>query len=101
MPGSADESYGIQVAKLAGLPGKVISRAKTVLSELESNKKEEKSKRVPSREPEENENMQFSLTGTLKDEIISKLAGLSVETLTPLEALNLLYTLSKEAAEAM
>lgn len=101
VPGSADESYGIQVAKLAGLPGKVISRAKTVLSELESNKKEEKSKRVPSREPEENENMQFSLTGTLKDEIISKLAGLSVETLTPLEALNLLYTLSKEAAEAM
>ena len=87
--GPADDSYGIEVAKLAGLPGSVTRRAHEVLRKLEA------------AAPKNNvEQMDF---GTLADyqspaapsEMVEKLEALDLETLTPIEALNFLYELKK------
>ena len=84
VPGGADRSYGIEVAKLAGLPDKVIQRAKTVLQELE----EENG--VPCVAPRK-ENDQVSLDALGEGEVLDAIRRCQVETLTPLEAMNLIY----------
>ena len=87
VPGAADDSYGVEVAKLAGLPGCVISRAREILKELES----ENGRPVvqPNAEPEE----QVSMMDLRYAQVCSALEGISVETLTPIEAMNQLYKL--------
>ena len=84
VPGGADRSYGIEVAKLAGLPDKVIQRAKTVLQELE----EENG--VPYVAPRK-ETDQVSLDALGEGEVLDAIRRCQVETLTPLEAMNLIY----------
>ncbi len=86
--GAADDSYGVEVAKLAGLPSSVIARAKTVLKELESERKEEPPKAVKS----EDEDMQLTMTHE-NDEIREILLGVDINTLTPIESMNLLVKL--------
>ena len=95
VPGGVDKSYGIHVAKLAGLPKPVIHRADEVLEELEANgapdsltrtKKQRKMEPVP----------QLSFFGQ-KPEFIEELEKLDINVLTPLEALNKLYELQKKA----
>ena len=89
--GPSDDSYGIQVAKLAGVPDKVIKRAKVVLKTLEKNAPDLKQsiKQLDFDFIEkENENK-------VPIETIEKLKDIDVETLTPLEALNVLYELKK------
>ena len=92
--GPADDSYGIQVAKLAGLPDSVTNRAKEVLRVLEANA------------PDANRVTQLDFTTVEKfaeaavpGELVEKLEATDVETLTPLEALNFLYELKKTLAE--
>ncbi len=82
VPGGADRSYGIEVAKLAGLPDRVIRRAKTVLKELEG----EGTAAAPRQET-----AQVSLESIQEGEILEALRRCQVETLTPMEAMNLLY----------
>ena len=92
VPGGADDSYGIEVAKLAGLPDSVITRAKAILKELESGKKTErprKKKKEVIAEPEQ----QMSLLGSANSRIEDFLRGIDVNTLTPIEALNKIYEL--------
>ena len=92
VPGGADDSYGIEVAKLAGLPDSVITRAKAILKELESGKKTErpgKRKKEVITEPEP----QMSLLGSSNSKAEEFLRELDVNTLTPIEALNKLYEL--------
>jgi len=84
LPGGADRSYGIEVAKLAGLPDKVVQRAKTVLKELEE---ENGVQYVAARKEED----QVSLTAIGEGEVLDALRRCQVETLTPLEAMNLIY----------
>ncbi|HIJ86252.1 MAG TPA: DNA mismatch repair protein MutS [Desulfuromonadales bacterium] len=97
IPGGASHSYGIQVARLAGMPSDVIERAKEVLRNLENGEFEEgaprlaKSSRKPQREP----SPQFSLFETSEDLLRQRLKKLSIATLTPLEALNLLDELKR------
>ena len=97
IPGGASHSYGIQVARLAGMPSDVIERAKEILHNLESGEFEEgaprlaKSSRKPSREP----SPQFSLFETTEDQLRQRLKKLNIATLTPLEALNLLDELKR------
>ena len=89
VPGGADDSYGIEVAKLAGVPNSIITRAKEILSELESGKGEtrpESSGRMP-------DNQQLSLISTAQSPVIEKLSEIDLNTLTPIEAMNLLYEL--------
>ena len=89
VPGATDDSYGIEVAKLAGIPNVVISRAREILTELET----EGAVSVPAsiQEPEDQVSM-LDLTG---QQIIAALSGITVETLTPIEAMNELYKLKK------
>ena len=89
VPGAADDSYGIEVAKLAGIPNVVISRAREILAELEA----EGSAPAPAavKEPDDQVSM-LDLTG---QQVIAALSAVTVETLTPIEAMNELYKLKK------
>jgi len=89
VPGATDDSYGIEVAKLAGIPNVVISRAREILAELE----EEGTHHTPApqKEPEDQISM-MDLTG---QQILAALSAITVETLTPIEAMNELYKLKK------
>ncbi len=93
VPGSADDSYGIEVAKLAGVPDAVIRKAKQYLAELESGASDT-SLRAPDADGEP---AQVSLLDTAGSALARELAALDPDTLTPLEALNLLYRLKKIA----
>ena len=89
VPGATDDSYGIEVAKLAGIPNVVISRAREILQELETEGVVPVC--APVKEPEDQVSM-MDLTG---QQIMAYLSGISVETLTPIEAMNELYKLKK------
>jgi DNA mismatch repair protein MutS len=90
VPGATDDSYGIEVAKLAGIPNVVISRAREILHELEA---EGGKTAVPAQaqEPED----QVSWLDMTGQQIIAALNAITVETLTPIEAMNELYKLKK------
>ena len=90
--GGTDDSFGIEVAKLAGVPDEVIDRARDVLSAIETGEKEEKvsvEKRLTRVEE------QKIKTNELYDAIMS----IDISTLTPLEAMNELFTLQKKVGE--
>ena len=104
--GGADKSYGIQVAKLAGLPDTVIERAKEIVNELVNNDitdivrnlsidtNAKKSKKV---HLDEVDLTQMSLFDTISDDdIIDELRNVDIGNLTPLEALNKLYELQNK-----
>lgn len=88
VPGGADDSYGIEVAKLAGVPNTIINRAKEILADLESGKAETIIEKV-----NVNEDTQLSLMGVASSPVIDKLKSVDLNTLTPIEAMNLLYEL--------
>lgn len=88
VPGGADDSYGIEVAKLAGIPNSIISRAKEILSELESGKTETVREVKPAQD-----DMQLSLMSVANSPVVEKLESIDLNTLTPIEAMNLLYEL--------
>ena len=93
VPGCADGSYGIEVAKLAGVPNAVVERAKVVLKELEG---EGYGQTVRERNEAPDE-MQMSFGSSNAEDIIEKLKNIDVNTLTPIEALSTLYELTKQA----
>ena len=86
IPGGADDSYGIEVAKLAGLPNSIINRAKEILKELESGSN------APTVIKEKSEDMQMSLISN-DNAVVERLSEVDLNTLTPIEAINLLYEL--------
>jgi DNA mismatch repair protein MutS len=96
IPGGVDKSYGIHVARLAGLPRQVIKRADEVLSGLE-NHKDGSSGHMLSR-PAKSEAPQLSFFDN-KPEVVQELEKLQIDTLSPLEALNRLYELQRKAKE--
>jgi len=88
-PGAASKSYGIEVARLAGLPAAVIERAKRVLKQHE--KQERQSVQVETAEP-----MQLTIFTPLSQRIVDRIEATDVNSLTPLQALNLLEELQQE-----
>ena len=104
--GGADKSYGIQVAKLAGLPDSVITRAKEIVNELVANDITEivrnisvdtSAKKRKNKPLDEVDLTQMSLFDTISDEnIIDELRNVDIGNLTPLEALNKLYELQNK-----
>ncbi|MBQ2936915.1 MAG: DNA mismatch repair protein MutS [Lachnospiraceae bacterium] len=105
--GGADKSYGIQVAKLAGVPDMVIDRAKEIVQQLCDNDILEKvqsivieqkdTKKKPAVKYDEVDLSQMSLFDTVKDEdIIEELKEIDISNLTPLDALNTLYRLQNK-----
>lgn len=96
--GGADKSYGIQVAKLAGLPENVIERAKEIAARLLANDITETVRQISVKgggeQEAEQEPVQLSLFDMVhEDEIVTQLRALELNTFTPLEALNKLYEL--------
>ena len=87
--GPADDSYGIEVAKLAGLPGSVTRRAHEVLRALEATAPKNKVEQM------DFDALQEYNSPAVPSEMMDKLEALDVETLTPIEALNFLYELKK------
>ncbi len=94
--GRADGSYGIEVAKLAGIPAGVVKRARVILSELETNSPEIRFTPI-SVADDEAEELQISMKSTLDDEIIDQIRNIDINTLTPLEALTTLHELVNKA----
>ena len=88
--GAADDSYGIEVAKLAGLPENVINKAKSYLKELERD-----GISAPSAPAVEEDQISFADIGA--DEVRRILRDTDLNTLTPIEAMNLLFDLQKKA----
>ena len=92
-PGAASKSYGIEVARLAGLPAAVIERAKHVLRQHE--KQERQSVQVETAA----EPMQLTIFTPLSQRIVDRIEATDVNSLTPLQALNLLEELQQELKE--
>ena len=107
VPGGADRSYGIQVAKLAGVPESVIERAKVIAEELSANDITEVASSImaengstPKKKTERLDEVdltQMSLFDTVKDDdIIEELKEIDLGNLTPIDALNKLYQLQNK-----
>ncbi len=92
-PGAASKSYGIEVARLAGLPAAVIERAKRILRQHE---KQERQNLQMETEPEP---MQMTIFTPLSQRIVDRIEAVDVNALTPLQALNLLEELQQELKE--
>jgi len=88
--GRGSKSYGIQVAKLAGLPEEVIESAKTVLKRMESEIERERG------DQESGEKKVVVKTEVREHPLIEELKTLNVEQISPIEALNLLYEMKKK-----
>ena len=99
VPGGADDSFGVEVARLAGLPEPVVTRARAILKDLED--------AIPVREPgrrkaqAEEESLQLGLGNLAEQEVISELKTIDVDTLTPIEAMTRLYALCKKVEESL
>ncbi len=93
--GAADKSYGIEVAKLAGLPSDVVHRAREVLAEHESAERSAVS-HLAHDESQETGPMQLTIFTPLSQKIVDRIKGTDLNRLSPLEALNLLHELKKQ-----
>ena len=98
MPGGTDKSYGIHVAKLAGVPKSILERSKEILEELESTFQKEATgehlSRHKTKEPDQN-----LLFVEKHKSVLEKLASTDINNLTPLEAINLLNQIKNEIEE--
>ena len=97
--GGADQSFGIEVAKLAGVPSSVTKRAKAILKELEANKIEIDFKAENAVEEEDEEDIQFNFKTKSTDEMFELIKAIDINTLTPIEAMQTLYDLKKKVEE--
>jgi len=93
-PGPASKSYGIEVAKLAGLPPAVIERARRIL------KQHEKQERQNVQVETDPEPMQLTIFTPLSQRIVDRIETVDVNSLTPLQALNLLEELQQELKDS-
>ena len=104
--GGADKSYGIQVARLAGVPDIIIDRAREIVEQLSDNDITEKMQKIAVHVPGEKKKTprydevdltQMSLLDTVTDEdVLNELQEIDISNLTPLDALNTLYRLQNK-----
>jgi DNA mismatch repair protein MutS len=95
VPGRATRSYGVQVAKLAGLPRPVVHRAEEILAEYETAQSRQ-SYRLVAETPAE-----YQVTSRLSQAIVNELMNLDIDSMTPVEAITKLYELKKKVGEGM
>ena len=91
MRGATDDSYGIEVAKLAGVPAEVIRRAKEILAEIET----EAPAAPRAAKHDDAPDLFTSLRVSEADAVADKLRETDLNTLTPIEAMNFIFTLKK------
>jgi DNA mismatch repair protein MutS len=90
--GSTDDSYGIEVAKLAGIPNEVIKRAKEVLASVERT-----ARAISTSEEyvEEKDDDLISIDDCINDQVVEELRAVDINTLSPYEAMSFLFDLKK------
>jgi DNA mismatch repair protein MutS len=93
--GAADDSYGIEVAQLAGVPEAVTKRAKEILASLENGKQPEAKGRLRERIKDAPEEGMISFENFVQNDVCEKLKQTDINTISPLEALNLIFELKK------
>lgn len=94
VPGGADRSYGLHVARLAGLPESLLKRADVILAELES-----QGTPTVTMTPTTSQNVTPAADSLFTSPVVDKLLSVDVSSMTPIEAISFLYTLQKEAKE--
>ena len=99
IPGGADGSYGIEVAKLAGVPNNVVTRARAILKELEATGVTVHMSDTPSAPAQEEDMLQMSFSNEVGTELIEEIKKIDVNTLTPIEAMQKLYDIVKKSKE--
>jgi DNA mismatch repair protein MutS len=92
--GGTDDSYGIEVAKLAGVPNEVVKRAREILTEIESGDRIAYSPATEKRS-DDSFDLLSSLAASKSDEVIEKLRAIDINTMTPIEAIATLYELKQ------
>ena len=95
-PGSADKSYGIEVARLAGLPNTVIERAREILTRHEQSEHTLSERLATRKEAPETGPVQLTIFTPLNAEVVNAIESTDLDNLKPLEALNLLAELKKQ-----
>ncbi|HMF51527.1 MAG TPA: DNA mismatch repair protein MutS [Candidatus Saccharimonadales bacterium] len=95
--GAASHSYGIHVARLAGMPAAVINRAKEILAQLESGQGGRAAKLDGAARSSTDQPMQMGLFANVDDRLRDELRKIDVVQMTPLDALNILHKLTEEA----
>lgn len=96
VPGGADDSFGIEVARLAGVPDKAVRRARQILKKLESAAPAVPDSHKKDLPPDPGQE-QLILSSPAEGEILRRLKNMDVNALTPIECMNLLYELSRLA----
>ena len=100
MPGAAGRSYGIHVAKLAGVPRSVTERATAILQTLENGQLQQDGRPgVPQRETGRRKSRQLSLFELPEDPLLDEIRKMEVDGMTPLEAMQQLYRLRQELTD--
>ena len=95
MRGSTDDSYGIEVAKLAGLPSEVIKRARDILVAVEKSSGELTTSTAKKDNVQDKDDSLISFDDCIQDQVIEELKAVDINTLSPYEAMTFLYTLQK------
>jgi DNA mismatch repair protein MutS len=91
--GSTDDSYGIEVAKLAGLPNEVIKRAKEILASVEASAKTlSLSEKIEA--PKQDDGL-ISMDDCINEQVINELKAVDINTLSPFECMSFLFDLKK------
>lgn len=97
--GGTDDSYGIDVARLSGIPDEIIKRAKQILQSIEEGKEVELKGDIVDNGPDSEGGYQISFETSNSLPIIEKIRAIDVDVLTPREAINILFELKKQAEE--
>jgi DNA mismatch repair protein MutS len=93
--GSTDDSYGIEVAKLSGLPNEVIKRARAVLEQIEASGGKPAISTTPTvRLPQEDDSA-MSLQDCINEQVVAELASADLNIMSPLEVMNLVFSLQR------
>ena len=97
MKGPTDDSYGIEVARLAGVPSEITRRAKEILRDLEADAPKRSAKAEPKAEAEVIPmNDTISLFTGVENDIAEQIKATDINTLTPIEAMNLIFKWKNE-----
>lgn len=97
MPGGADKSYGVHVARLAGVPAPVVARAHEIQARLEVSDINQESISANILEKKKKEAKQTDMFHLPQDDLIEELQNLDVLSVTPMDALNILFRLREKA----
>ena len=97
--GGTDDSYGIEVAKLAGVPNEVVKRAREILLQIESGEAQHTTKKEKNESSYATFDLFSGIEASRNSEVVEKIKSLDLNTMTPIEAMNLLFELKKTVSD--